>query len=70
MTEYVKNSKGKWYRELMQRFGNLMSRLGLSQNESDQIKEFLLAIAREQYMTGNRCGIKYAHEQMGTARAS
>lgn len=69
MSQYVKNTKAKWYTQLMKRFEDLMARLGMPDPAIDELKEFMLSVAREQYMAGNRSGIRWAHEQNGTSIA-
>lgn len=68
MSYKEQSTKGKWYTELMQRFQGLTGRLGLSEHEADQVKEFILSIAREQFMAGNRSGIAWMHKKAGTSR--
>jgi hypothetical protein len=63
MQVQVKNPKAKWYTELMDRFERLMSTQGIPENPAREIKQLVLAVAREQYMAGNRSGIRWAREQ-------
>ncbi len=65
----IKNPKAKWYIELSERYRKLSERLGLSEDTTSEIKVFLLEISREQYMAGNRSGIRWAREQNLTAVA-
>ena len=59
----VKNPNAKWYVELMERYLRLSEKLGLPEDVMSEMKVFLLEIAREQYMAGNRSGIRWAREQ-------
>ena len=65
MTVQIKNPKAKWYVELMQKFENLMQALGIPENASNEIKTFILEISREQYMAGNKSGIRWQRVQAG-----
>ncbi|MBT4856666.1 hypothetical protein HON52_00570 [Candidatus Uhrbacteria bacterium] len=65
---HVKNPNAKWYIELSNRFSTLMSNLGLADETSSQVKNLLVEIAQEQYMAGNRSGIRWAREQAAPAR--
>jgi len=60
---YEKSAKAKWYVDLCNRFEALMHNLGLPEEVGVEIKTFLLAVAKEQYMAGNRSGIRWAREQ-------
>jgi hypothetical protein len=60
---HVKNSSAKWYVDLCNRFTALMHNLGLPEQTTSQIKNLLVEIAKEQYMAGNRSGIRWAREQ-------
>ena len=59
----TKNPKAEWYIDLMERYETLVKELGLSKHEAGEIKNFLLATAREQYMAGNRSGIAWMHQR-------
>ncbi len=59
----VKNPNAKWYIDLCNRFTALMHNLGLPEQASAPIKDLLVEIAKEQYMAGNRSGIRWAREQ-------
>lgn len=63
MTVQVKNPKAKWYLELMERFNKLIERFGMPEDAQDEFESFLLDVAREQYMAGNRSGIRWMREQ-------
>jgi hypothetical protein len=69
MTTELKQT-AKWYTELCTKHNELMNRLGLPEEFSVEIKSLLVEIAKSQYKTGNRCGIRYAHEQMAKKSAA
>ena len=60
---HVKNPNAKWYVDLCNRFEALMHNLGIPSEPSAKIKNLLIEIAKEQYMAGNRSGIRWAREQ-------
>lgn len=60
---HVKNPQAKWYVDLSNRFEALMHNLGLPDEVGVEIKTLLISIAKEQYMAGNRSGIRWAREQ-------
>lgn len=64
MSYEVKNPKANWYIKLMERFNSMMERLGMPEDVSSEVKVLLLEVAKEQYMTGNKSGIRWAREQM------
>jgi ribosome assembly protein YihI (activator of Der GTPase) len=63
METLVKNTQARWYTELTERFETLMEQLGIDEDTGSEIKIFLLQIARDQYMAGNRSGIRWARTQ-------
>ncbi|MBU1126440.1 MAG: hypothetical protein ABH826_04230 [Patescibacteria group bacterium] len=63
MTTAVRNTKAKWYTELMHRFHKLMDHIGMPDEATEEIKEFMLSLAREQYMAGNRSGIAWMRKK-------
>jgi len=63
MNYQVKNPNAKWYVDLMERYRGLISKFGMPEDLASELKVFLLEVAREQYMAGNRSGIRWAREQ-------
>jgi len=61
--------KAKWYSDLIQRYESLTKRNQISGEAKHEMWDLLLAIAREQYMSGNRSGIRWARKQ-NVARTS
>ena len=62
MSVEVKNTNAKWYVDLMEKFKHLMETLGIPEEVASDVKEFLLTVARDQYMAGNRSGIAWARK--------
>ncbi len=56
----VKNPNASWYVTLMNRFERLMESVGVTEDAAAEIKTFMLTVAREQYMSGNKSGIRWA----------
>lgn len=63
MITQVRNTKAKWYVELMERFSNLMARVGMRDDAIQEVREFMLSVAKEQYMAGNRSGIAWMRKK-------
>ena len=61
--------KAKWYVDLIKRYEDLAKRNRISEEAKHEMWDLLLAIAREQYMSGNRSGIRWARKQ-NIARAA
>ncbi|MFH1712434.1 MAG: hypothetical protein ABH846_04340 [Patescibacteria group bacterium] len=59
----IKNPTAKWYIDLMERYKMLINKFGMPEDLASELKVFLLEVAREQYMAGNRSGIRWAREQ-------
>lgn len=70
MNELVKNTQARWYVELSQKFSKLVESLGLESEIAAEVKLFVLQIARDQYMAGNRSGIRWARTQNATPVAA
>jgi hypothetical protein len=58
---YPKNQNASWYVRLLERFNTLVERHSIPDEIAKELREFTLQIAKEQYMSGNKCGIAYAH---------
>lgn len=64
MSVHIKNPHAKWYLELMEKFGNLVERHALPADVAEAVKTLLLGVARDQYMAGNKSGIRWMREKM------
>jgi len=63
MNIQVKNPQAKWYVDLSNKFSVLMQNLGMPEDVATEIKTFVLTIARDQYLAGNKSGIRWARSQ-------
>ncbi len=59
-----------WHVKITERFDKLMEKLGIPEDMSQEVQTFLLEVAREQYKSGNRSGIKWFAEKHGIERQS
>jgi hypothetical protein len=55
--------QAKWYLELCADLESLLEALEVSEEGGEEIKTFMLEVARNQYLAGNRSGIRWAREQ-------
>jgi hypothetical protein len=69
MNTIVKNPNAKWYVDLTQRFTTLVNQNHISPEQQGPLKQFVLEVAREQYMAGNRSGIRWARNQSNPPQA-
>lgn len=60
--------KRNWVEKLTERFQNLMSKYDMPEDISHEIESFMLAVAKEQYIAGNRGGIAWLRKQVGAGR--
>lgn len=56
-------TQAKWYLELCADLDALLEALEVREEGSEEIKTFMLEVARNQYLAGNRSGIRWAREQ-------
>lgn len=64
-------TQAKWYIDLCTELEQLMEALEVSEEGASEIKTFMLEVARNQYLAGNRSGIRWAREQaQATAKAA
>lgn len=56
----TKTPNARWYVSLAERLKTLTENLGITDDAAAEIKTFMLTVAREQYMTGNKSGIRWA----------
>ncbi|MEK7665312.1 MAG: hypothetical protein AAB337_00325 [Patescibacteria group bacterium] len=55
---------GGWYNKLATGLETIAEQLQIDGDERLALREFVMAIAREQYKAGNRAGIKWLRIQM------
>lgn len=63
MTDTEKKPLAKWYVDLCSELDVLLESLEVGEDAAEEIKTFTLEIARNQYLAGNRSGIRWAREQ-------
>ncbi len=63
MDQLIKNPQAKWYLDLSSRFEELVGNLEIDEDQASELKIFVLQVAKDQYMAGNRSGIKWARQQ-------
>lgn len=49
-----------WFQKLMNRFESLMHQLDVPDEVVPEIRAFLMQVAKEQYLSGNNSGIRWA----------
>ncbi|RMD51298.1 hypothetical protein D6827_02525 [Candidatus Parcubacteria bacterium] len=59
----IKNTNAMWYQNIINRFEKLIKEIQANEKQAEKIKDFVLNIAREQYLNGNRSGIRWARNQ-------
>lgn len=56
-----------WYQEILERVNVLASSLNLTDEQKEDLTNFSLSLAKEQFCAGNRSGITWARNQMREA---
>jgi hypothetical protein len=69
MSVEIKNPKARWYVDLTGKFNDIVDRTAVDEDAASEFKVLLLETARNQYLAGNRSGIRWAREQMTSASA-
>ena len=62
--EYNNGNKNRWYDELEDRLNSLQTKYDFPENISRDGHDLVFSIAKEQYMSGNRSGIRWLQEQI------
>ncbi len=69
--DYPNKSAGSWITRLTTNFNSLMQRLDMPGELADEIRAFMMQVAREQYKAGNNSGIRWARTNpAGSAQAA
>jgi hypothetical protein len=63
----IKNPEAKWYVDLCKQFEEMARRFKIGEEAASELKVFILETARNQYLAGNRSGIRWAREQMSVS---
>lgn len=56
------DNEKSWFAKLMNRFESLMHHLDIPEELTPDIRALFLEVAKEQYMAGNRSGIRWARQ--------
>lgn len=59
------NDKKSWLDKLSDRFDALMTKFDMPEDIRHEIETFMLSVAKEQYLTGNKAGISWLRKQVG-----
>ena len=59
-----KRKRAKWYVTLVESVNTMAEELGLSDHATAKLRDFVITKAKEQYMAGNRSGIRWMRKQM------
>ena len=62
-TETKTATQAKWYIDLCTELDALLEGLEVHEEGIEEVKTFVLELARNQYLAGNRSGIRWAREQ-------
>lgn len=60
----MENASNKWYSSLISECNTLCEKWGLDDPGTEEFRNFVVNIAKEQYKTGNRSGIKWVYRKM------
>jgi hypothetical protein len=55
--------KNNWYKTLLSRLNNMSEEFGLDDMQTVKFRDFAVALAKEQFKTGNKCGAAWAFQQ-------
>lgn len=58
-------TKKNWLDKLTERFNALMTKFDMPEDIRHELESFVLAVAKEQYMSGNKGGIAWLRKQLG-----
>lgn len=62
----VYENKGTWLSRLTGNFNDLMHRLDMPDDLQNEIRPFIMQVARDQYKAGNSSGIRWARMNPAT----
>ena len=57
--------KKTWLEKLTERFDALMAKFDMPEDIRHELESFVLAVAKEQYTSGNKSGISWLRKQLG-----
>lgn len=64
-TSSSQTEKRSWLDKLTDRFDALMVKFDMPEDIRHEIESFMLSVAKEQYLTGNKAGISWLRKQVG-----
>lgn len=59
------SDKKSWLDKISDRFDALMVKFDMPEDIRHEIETFMLSVAKEQYLTGNKAGISWLRRQVG-----
>lgn len=62
--------QGTWLSKLLGNFNDLMQRLDMPSDLHEEIKAFVLQVARDQYKAGNSSGIRWARTNPASSQTA
>ncbi len=63
----MKKTTAQWFVNMTTRFNQLAQNLGLEGPTVEELRNFMIEIAKEQYKAGNKSGIRWARSEEGKA---
>lgn len=63
-TKKPSDNPNNWYNKLMTNLGSFCQHWELDAEDREELRTFVTDIAKEQYMAGNRAGIKWLRIQL------
>ncbi|MFZ2681674.1 MAG: hypothetical protein WAZ14_01080 [Patescibacteria group bacterium] len=58
-------NKQNWLDKLTERFDSLMTKFDMPEDMRHELESFVLTVAKEQYISGNKSGISWLRKQVG-----
>ena len=68
MSTETTEKKQTWLEKLTDRFNALMTKFDMPEDMRIEIEAFVLSVAREQYISGNKGGIAWLRKQAGAGK--
>jgi len=59
----MQNQQNNWYRSIIDKVNEFAESFGLNDLQTNRFRDFVMAIARDQFKAGNRSGAGWAFEQ-------
>jgi hypothetical protein len=55
--------KTNWYNQLIQQTNTMSEAFGLDDSQTNELRNFIVSLARDQYKVGNKSGAAWAFQQ-------